>query len=457
MAVKLKDSTDPLYQYSGIELEKRFASILISLATSLLFLTLFHVSVKADFMVIRVPADYSSIQLAINAATPGSMILVSNGIYYENLVVNKALTLLGQDKTATILDGNETGNAVYVNANGVVINGLTIRNGERGIYLVHSNDSVISNNILLSNGESGVYLSESYTNIIEDNLVLRNGISLPGFWLGWGIVLTSSNNNMIDNNILSGNVVTGIVISSSSNNSIVNNEIENSSYGMVFDGTSQNNTIHHNNFIWIGNHVDGGGLSLNIWDDGAVGNYWDDYGGLDDGSDGRIAHDGIGDTALPHLGVDYYPLTVPLEPIPIVWENTVYPVKLLSNSTVSTFRFEQTETIITFNVRGPPVTKGYFNITIPKSLLRGNPWQIRLNGTYFLYPRAIITENQTHTTISVTYDQGKYYVQIIGTWVIPEFPSTIIPLIVLMFTTIAITIRRKHICKRARNHASDAC
>ncbi|MBC8468950.1 MAG: hypothetical protein H8D56_05715 [Planctomycetes bacterium] len=48
------------------------------------------------------------------------------------------------------------------------------------------------------------------------------------------------------------------------------------------------------------------------------GNYWSDYIGLDDGTPYldtiRVAGDGIGDTLLPHAGVDIYPLMPPPTP-----------------------------------------------------------------------------------------------------------------------------------------------
>ena len=48
---------------------------------------------------------------------------------------------------------------------------------------------------------------------------------------------------------------------------------------------------------------DFGGLSK--WDNGAEGNYWSDYAGED------LDGDGIGDTLLPHQGIDNYPLMRP--------------------------------------------------------------------------------------------------------------------------------------------------
>ncbi|GAH38506.1 unnamed protein product, partial [marine sediment metagenome] len=66
------------------------------------------------------------------------------------------------------------------------------------------------------------------------------------------------------------------------------------------DATS--NTFYHNNIINNGFQLYRK-YSSNIWDNGAgEGNYWSGYTGTDlDGDD-------IGDTDLPHQGVDYYPL-----------------------------------------------------------------------------------------------------------------------------------------------------
>jgi pectin methylesterase-like acyl-CoA thioesterase len=38
-------------------------------------------------------ADFSKIQDAINAASPGDTIYINNGTYYENIVVNRSVSL----------------------------------------------------------------------------------------------------------------------------------------------------------------------------------------------------------------------------------------------------------------------------------------------------------------------------------------------------------------------------
>ena len=65
---------------------------------------------------IIVPDDFSTIQEAINAASDGDIIFVRNGTYYENVVVNKAVSLIGQDSNKTIVDGNGGFSAVSITA-----------------------------------------------------------------------------------------------------------------------------------------------------------------------------------------------------------------------------------------------------------------------------------------------------------------------------------------------------
>ena len=42
---------------------------------------------------INIPADYSTIQEGINAANDGDIVIVSQGTYFENLTINKEITL----------------------------------------------------------------------------------------------------------------------------------------------------------------------------------------------------------------------------------------------------------------------------------------------------------------------------------------------------------------------------
>jgi len=123
-----------------------------------------------------------------------------------------------------------------------------------------------------------------------------------------------------------------------------------------------------------------------------------------------------------------------------LWENINYPVFIASNSTISNFGFSQPLMQINFKISSETGTSGYCNVTIPKNLLKGEPWTVKLNGTNWNFQPS---ENETHSFIYFTYTHAStFHVVIQGTWVIPEFPSTTI-LTLLMLATLIATILLK--------------
>ena len=132
---------------------------------------------------IKVPRDYPTIQQAINAATIGTTILVSNGTYFEQLTVNKTVSLIGEDKSTTIINANNSNTALLITANDVSIRGFTIENATSyALYFNYSSFNKICDNIIKNNGY-GIYLNNSIKNTITNNLIFENtqdGIRLTG-------------------------------------------------------------------------------------------------------------------------------------------------------------------------------------------------------------------------------------------------------------------------------------
>jgi len=77
-----------------------------------------------------VPADFDTIQAAINHASAGEIILVASGTYSENISLKDGVTLLGEDRDTTIIDGGW----VYSAGCGAdtVIDGFTVTQGVGG-------------------------------------------------------------------------------------------------------------------------------------------------------------------------------------------------------------------------------------------------------------------------------------------------------------------------------------
>ena len=105
----------------------------------------------------------------------------------------------------------------------------------------------------------------------------------------------------------------------------------------------------------------------------------------------------------------------------IVWGEETFIVSVESNSTVSNFAFNQPDKEISFNVTGLNGTIGICNVTIPKQLLRGEPWTVLVDAQPATFTQ---TENDTHSMLYFTYGHSTHRIQIRGTWVIGPPPPT---------------------------------
>ena len=282
---------------------------------------------KSIFVSINGKGNFLSIQKAIDSAADNDSIYVSNGTYFENIIITKPLELIGEDKNTTIINGNCSGTIIYISADYVKISGFTITNSSslsqnknEGIK-IGSNYNTISDCNISSNANYGLYLGENTkNNIIKFNIFSNNkyginanyaktnDISLNTFTYNndYGLFFDNdSNDNLISDNIFTENNYS-IRIRGSERNTIFKNMIINNEYGLYFCCGAKNNIAYNNFFInntnW--NAID---ALVNKWDNGIVGNYWDDYTGKDANGDG------IGD--IPYLinddRVDRFPLMQP--------------------------------------------------------------------------------------------------------------------------------------------------
>jgi parallel beta-helix repeat protein len=159
--------------------------------------------VKTQSPTIIVPDDFPTIQDAINNATDGDTIFVRSGKYVENLIINKTISLVGEDKITTIIDGNHTGNVVRITRDNVNIENFTVENSGSenitdfncGILVRTGSNCTITDNVLQSNYCGIRIFLGSY-----NTSMLRN--TMTGNF--WGVIHSSSastwrNNNFTDN------------------------------------------------------------------------------------------------------------------------------------------------------------------------------------------------------------------------------------------------------------------
>ncbi len=162
------------------------ASTAASHATAATFATENAPPVRSDFdAILHVPADYQTIQAAVNAAKPNDLVLVSPGVYHEAVhVTSPDITIRGVDRNGTVLDGqSQLPNAFTVNANGVVIENMTAHHylgngffwqfvyGYRGSYLT-----------AWDNGDYGIYAFGSVYGEFDHDYA--SGSPDSGFYIG---------------------------------------------------------------------------------------------------------------------------------------------------------------------------------------------------------------------------------------------------------------------------------
>ena len=251
------------------------------------------------------PNNYTRIQDAIDNASDGDTVFVydDSSPYFESVVIDKSISLVGEEKNTTIIDGNKKGDVVFINVDGVTISNFSIINSQdstvcnKAGIMINASYTIIFNNIVRNNffGIASVSVSRYddswlYLNVIKNNIVHSN--SIGGIWL------CKTRNSSVVNNIVFDNYC-GILLNDAIHNSIVGNTVTQNTYAGVHLVCSNNNVISENhiinnecigiafieskkNIISQNNFIDNGrrnaiflslikSIGRNTWD----GNYWD--------------------------------------------------------------------------------------------------------------------------------------------------------------------------------------
>ncbi|WAI00519.1 NosD domain-containing protein [Methanogenium organophilum] len=243
-------------------------------------------------------ADYTTIQSAVDASRAWDRIVVREGEYVENVEVGKPLTIISADgPEKTIVRSDSLGHVFTINADYVTISGFTttgarsvdacgIYGGDFDRYFHHCN---FTNNILSGNRDAGIRLNYFSDCIIENNRISKNKY---GIYM-WGGVNNAFINDTIKENerglrLLANNGGGG--------NIIFQNTFVNNTYSPIIESVNIWNSTEPVIYVYKGTTCTE-----------YIGNYWDDYNGID--RDG----DGIGDTsyALSGGNIDSHPLVMP--------------------------------------------------------------------------------------------------------------------------------------------------
>jgi len=202
--------------------------------------------------------------------------VASHSIDNTNLVNNKLVYYYVNETGLESSDFTDAGQIILINCNNLIISELD----GSCIHLYYCVNNTLSENNASDNNCHGIYLDNSDNNTLSGNNANNNTV---------GICLIYSDNNTLSGNNANNNDWYGIYLLSGHNNTFSGNTINNNSNGITLDSTSNNNKIFLNHFINNEINAEDNGIN-NTWDNGFIGNYWDDYDGVD------ANDDGIGDT-----------------------------------------------------------------------------------------------------------------------------------------------------------------
>jgi hypothetical protein len=98
---------------------------------------------------------------------------------------------------------------------------------------------------------------------------------------------------------------------------------------------------------------------------------------------------------------------------------------------------------LTFNVSGENGTHGFCRVFIPDALIDHNQlWTIKLDGEYI---DDWFISNWTHWVTWPSYSHSIHQIEIVGVTTIPEFPTFLIPSLLMLVTLLAIIVyKRRH-------------
>lgn len=246
---------------------------------------------------------FDNIQDGIDVVNVSGTVYVYNGTYYENVVVNKTINLVGENRENTIIDAQNNGHVIQVLSNWTNLSNFTAKNAgpdvqdgtgikltsvsyvnisnvkcgdsEKGIVLYDSHNCILNNTECHSNEDYGILVrDDSSYNLLINNKCIWNGFYNLGLYHSSGNILI--NNTIahpegcigIDMYYSSGNEIRDCTFYDNDRNLLMRGSHNNYIHGNQFSSTGENNLVLSNcgNNIVSNNSIKNGGIGIKLKD-----------------------------------------------------------------------------------------------------------------------------------------------------------------------------------------------
>lgn len=212
--------------------------------------------------------DHLKIQDAVDEAESGDEIQVLSGLYGEDVLIDKPLTVEGEE--GVVISGESYG--VKVEADDCYIGNISVEHSEVGIEVVENSNYLNSIHVSES-GKGVVFFKSEYNSLINANI--EN--------CSTGVMFYQDSNNLVKDCTVTDSEQRGLRISGSQNTTISDNSILSSRYHSIYLSRSEDVSVLDNDFTdnergayifesvrnrFVNNTLDSG---LNIESDNKVG------------------------------------------------------------------------------------------------------------------------------------------------------------------------------------------
>jgi nitrous oxidase accessory protein NosD len=125
------------------------------------------------------PGNYTTIQDAINVSVDGDTVFVydDSAPYREGLVISHAISLIGEDRQTTVINGSGLNcNIIELEADQVILRGFTLTDADSAGLVIYTNNNTVSDLHITRCKTHGIFLSSNSVNPFRHGNSITNSV-----------------------------------------------------------------------------------------------------------------------------------------------------------------------------------------------------------------------------------------------------------------------------------------